>query len=268
MKSMNLWKSKVAAIVAGVICALGAGIAPAQEAARDVPVQVPAVSAPIVPQDLVQRSGNSLLRAGAAMTPRRQSVEGATPESEEQARIAAVSLLAVPPPQPRTLKKHDLIQIIIRESTQASSKGNTDAKKETSLDAHLDNYLKLTKQFQVEGVVPTTPLALVGAANSQFKGDATSVREDSYTTRIGAEVIDVKPNGTLVIQAKKHIKLDEEEMDYILSGVCRVDDIGADNTVLSTQLHDMELTETTKGVVRDTNNRGFLTKLLSTLNPF
>jgi flagellar L-ring protein precursor FlgH len=176
--------------------------------------------------------------------------------------------MAVPPPQPRMLKKHDLVQIIIRESTQASSKGNTDAKKETSLDAHLDNYLKLTKQFQVEGVIPSTPLGIVGAANSEFKGDATSVREDSYVTRIGAEVVDVKPNGTLVIQARKHIKLDEEEQDYILSGVCRVDDIGPDNTVLSTQLHDMDLTETTKGVVRDTNNRGFLTKLLAKLNPF
>jgi flagellar L-ring protein precursor FlgH len=128
--------------------------------------------------------------------------------------------------------------------------------------------MKLTKDFQVKGVVPSTPLALTGAADSEFKADASSVREDSLVTRIGAEVLDVKPNGTLLIQAHKHIKLDGEERDYVLSGLCRVDDIGPDNTVLSTQLHDMEFTQTTKGIIHDTNERGFLTKLLAKLNPF
>jgi flagellar L-ring protein precursor FlgH len=255
-------------LLAGVLCAWGAVVARAQEADHQAPPAAVAAAAPQAPPDIVQRSGNSLLRAGVAMTPPQQLPADSTPASAEQARVSAVSLMAVPPPQPKTLKKHDLIQIIIRESTQASSKGNTDAKKETSLDAHLDNYLKLTNQFQVKGVVPSTPLALTAAANTEFKGDATAEREDTYVTRIGAEVVDVKPNGTLLIQARKHIKLDEEEQDYILSGVCRVDDVAADNTILSTQLHDMDLTETTKGIVRDTNNRGFLTKLLAKLNPF
>lgn len=212
--------------------------------------------------------GNSLMRVGAAMPaePVDSGVGGG--QNGGQSRMANVSLLAVPPPQPRMLKKHDLIQIVIRESTQASSVGNTDAKKDTTLDAHLDAYAQLTKAFQLKGVVPTNPLALTGGTSNEFKGDATAVREDSYVTRIGAEVMDVKPNGTLLIQARKHIKLDDEEQDYILSGVCRVDDIGADNTVLSTQLHDMDLTETTKGVVHDTNDRGFLSKLLAKLNPF
>lgn len=247
-------------LVAGVICAVGAGVALGEEPVRQAPVAAP---------DYGQPGGVSLMRVGAAMAPPPPpGADSAGGANSGQSHMAAVSLLAVAPPQPKTLKKHDLIQIIIRESTQASSIGNTDAKKDTSIDAHLDNYLKLTNQFQVKGVVPSQPLGIVGAANTEFKGDATATREDTYVTRIGAEVMDVKPNGTLVIQAKKHIKLDEEEQDYILSGVCRVDDVAADNTILSTQLHDMDLTETTKGVVSDTNNRGFLTKLLATLNPF
>ncbi|HZZ43228.1 MAG TPA: flagellar basal body L-ring protein FlgH [Tepidisphaeraceae bacterium] len=246
-----------------LICACSATFALAQTAPEPVARQ----AATAVPADYASSGGNSLLRAGVSLMPPPPPGEPSQ-KKNAQSRMAAVSLLAVPAPQPRMLKKHDLIQIIIREDTQASSKANTDAEQQTTLDAHLDTYAKLTKAFQLKGVIPTNPLAVAGGTDNHFQGDATAQREDSVVTRIGAEVLDVKPNGTLLIQARKHIKLDEEEQDYILSGVCRVDDVGADNTVLSTQLHDLDFTETTKGIVHDTNSRGFISKLLANFNPF
>ena len=51
-----------------------------------------------------------------------------------------------------------------------------------------------------------------------------------------AEVLDVKPNGTLVLQARKRIKTDDEEQVFVLSGTCRAEDITADNTILKTAL--------------------------------
>lgn len=207
--------------------------------------------------------GGSLLRVGSMMPVQAADVPG----NPGQARMSAVSLLAVPAPQPKMLKKHDLIQIIIREQASATSKGNTDASKETELDAQLSAYVKLSG-LNLQAMNPADPFRLAGTSLQDFKADATRTREDSFVTRIGAEVMDVKPNGTLVVQARKRIKLDEEEQEYVLSGICRVDDIGPDNTVLSTQLHDLDLVQTTKGVIKDTNSRGFLTKLLAKLNPF
>ena len=55
---------------------------------------------------------------------------------------------------------------------------------------------------------------------------------------------------------------------FILSGVCRVDDVTPDNTVLSTQMFDKSLAKTTTGAVRDTTRRGWLVKLLDSLSPF
>ena len=102
-----------------------------------------------------------------------------------------------------------------------------------------------------------------------FKGEATVDRTDSYTQRVGAEVIDVKPNGTLVLQAMKTIQTDEEEQSVILSGVCRAEDITAgDNTVLSTALHDHELTKTHRGSVRNATRKGWGGKLLDAISPF
>ena len=86
--------------------------------------------------------------------------------------------------------------------------------------------------------------------------------------RITAEVVDVKPNGTLILQATEDIKTDEEEQKVTLLGTCRVEDITEDNTVLSNQLYNMSLNKQHKGAVKDTTTRGIFTRLLDWINPF
>jgi flagellar L-ring protein precursor FlgH len=70
------------------------------------------------------------------------------------------------------------------------------------------------------------------------------------------------------LQAIKDIRTDEEEQRMILTGICRAEDVTADNTVLTTQLFDLELTQTHTGAVNDTTKRGLLPRLLDTFSPF
>jgi|SRR5581483_10670534 len=206
-----------------------------------------------------QQNGGSLLRASLA-----------TPDADKST-VASVSFFAVPEPQPKTLKKHDLVTIIVREESAFSSQGTTDLKRNADFDAKLDQFIALRlSQLELKGITPGGSVApeIKAEGNRDFKGDATVDRTDSLTARITAEILDVKPNGTLVLQASKKIKTDEEEQQFILTGICRVDDVSADNSVLSTQLFNLELTKTHKGAVRDTTNRGFLNRLLDTFPPF
>ena len=85
-----------------------------------------------------------------------------------------------------------------------------------------------------------------------------SNRADTFTGRITAEVVDVKPNGTLILQATETIKTDEEEQRVTLIGTCRVEDITADNSVLSNQLYDLTSVSSIKGAVKDTTHPGNL----------
>jgi flagellar L-ring protein precursor FlgH len=168
------------------------------------------------------------------------------------------------------LKKHDLVTIIVREESEFKSEGNTDLKKEAALEAKIEEWIKLSIQnLEIEGGAqgPNPPSIKVGA-NRDFKGEATVDRFDSLMLRVTAEVIDVKPNGTLVLQARQRIKTDEEEQVFVLSGVCRAADVTPDNTILSSQMFDKELTKSHKGAVRDTTRRGWVPKLLDVINPF
>ena len=204
---------------------------------------------------------------GAPRSPAGQQAPTLDPS---RTRLSQVSFFSVPQKEPRVLSKHDLVTVIVREQSEMKSDGKTDLKKDMSLDAQLQEFIALElKNWAIRGGAQgSTPPGVNLSAKRDFSGDASLDRSDSFTTRITAEVVDVKPNGNVVLQAKKRIKHDEEEQSMILTGVCRAQDITGDNTILSTQLYDLVLDKTTSGAVTDTTKRGLIPKVLDKLNPF
>jgi flagellar L-ring protein precursor FlgH len=220
-----------------------------------------AAAPPAVPIGiLMERSGGSLLRA----------------ESYNQADGAPVtthssSYYDVPEPKPKLLRKHDLVTILIRENSQFISNGTTDLNRTSDLDAVINSYVALGWHgggLSLDGRVPETPIEFKGNGTRDFKGQADVNRADTFTGRITAEVLDVKPNGNLVVEATENIKTDDELQRVTLTGTCRVDDITADNTVMSNQLFDLSLDKQHKGAVKDTMKRGLIGRLLDFINPF
>jgi flagellar basal body L-ring protein FlgH len=208
----------------------------------------------------VERSGGSLLRA----------------ETNDQSQLhslttSSASFYNVPEPKPKLLRKHDLVSIVINESTQVITNDVTDLNRQNNIDALLDSYVTLGNAGGGLSVIehtPTTPLELKASSQRQFQGNGNIQRQDSYVGRITAEVVDVKPNGTLILQATEDIKTDEEEQRVTLLGTCRVEDITQANTIESNQLYDLSLNKQHKGAVKDTNTRGLVMRFLDWLKPF
>lgn len=221
-----------------------------------------AQNAPPGPQqniaDLMRANGGSLRRAAMQMA-----------DDPRTIKPADMNYFAVPEPKPKTLLKHDLVTIVISEQSQFKSNGTTDAKKQADIDAKLDQFpgIDLANLALTQGIGNLKP-ELKASADRNFKGDGTVNRQDTFTTRIQAEVVDVKPNGTLVLQARSRIVTDEEEQLLVLSGTCRVQDVTPDNTILSSQLFDKDVRKTNKGAVRDATKRGWVPRLLDWVNPF
>lgn len=208
---------------------------------------------------MLQRTDNSLLAAQLAAKP-----------DPSQVKTAQVSFLAVPKPEPKTLKRHDLVTIIINEQSEITSKGTNNFSRDTQFDAKINNMVQFQPQhWTIKGLpqaTSTPEINLSGQRNFQGQGEVD--RADSFTAQITAEVVDVKPNGTVILQARKRIKTDEEEQQFVLTGTCRAEDITALNTVLSTQMFDLELQKNHKGDVRQATKRGLLGKLFDIINPF
>lgn len=210
-------------------------------------------------QERMRQNGGSLLRAQLASAP-----------PEQRNSLESVSFFHVPPPEPRTIAKHDLVTIIIREESSSKSDAQADMSREAEINARLTEWVKLNLgNFAIEGgAIGPVPPSVRASGERSFKGDGQLDRRDTFIARIQAEVIDIKPNGTLVLQARKRIKTDEEEQFFVLSGICRAEDVTADNSVLSTQLFDLDLAKSTRGPVKDAVKRGAAHRFLDWLNPF
>lgn len=180
------------------------------------------------------------------------------------------SLTAVQDPEPRSFKIHDLITIQVTESSQATSSGKVKTDKKYDLAAEVGQFWN----FSIDALGDDAnfsgnqlPGVELGAQKKfDTKGDVN--RKDNFTARITAEVIEVRPNGVLVIEAYKHIKNDDEEQTIKLSGECRPEDVDATNIVQSQRLANASIQKLTKGQVRDSSAKGIIAQALDTIFAF
>jgi flagellar L-ring protein precursor FlgH len=184
--------------------------------------------------------------------------------------LRATSMMYIDPPRPRVFHLHEQVTILIDENSAQSSKESLETNKDVQMDASLKKFPSL-KAF-VDGELLTggsNPVVEFGAADKQkYKGEGTYSRNDRFTAKITAKVIDVKPNNTLVIEARKTIQTNDEIKVLVLSGVCRRDDVTNANTVLSSQLADLTIIQTTEGELRDGSKKGWITGLFEAIFNF
>jgi flagellar L-ring protein precursor FlgH len=226
-----------------------------------------AIAAATVPLALIAHpcSAQSLLR----QEPPPPAVD-ADGNPDQGAELRPVSLFLVEEPKPKDFAIHDKVTIIISETSRQSSQQVLDTKKDASVKASLKDFPDLMKLLEAELTTDNgSPITSVDVSSGQkFKGDGKYERSDRFTDRITATVIDVKPNGVLVIEARRTIQRDKEITTVVVSGECRREDVTAENTVLSTQLADLTLRSTNEGDVKETASKGWITNLFEAIFNF
>lgn len=189
--------------------------------------------------------------------------------------LAKSSFVAVNLPEPRPFSLHDLVTIVVRESTDAGSDAQLDTKKEVDHSGQITDFpgiigvQDLLNFLKIDSANYSTDQVKLGVKyENEFKGDGSYNRRDTFSSRITARIIDVKPNGTLVLEARKFIKSDKESLNMILTGTCRAQDVTPENTILSTQLYDLNLVKEHTGELRKATKKGILSKFLDNLFAF
>lgn len=149
----------------------------------------------------------------------------------------------------KAAKVHDVISIVVIESLAASTDGqvkNVRASNASSNVTALFGALKASNTLQ----------NLVGQnSSSGLTAQGQSTTNSSVSTTFGGEVIDVLPNGMLVVQATRQLTFSQQTQLIKLRGLVRPEDVSAQNQVLSTAMTDLELEVTGKGIVSDSTYR-------------
>ncbi len=212
--------------------------------------------------------GQSLFELPPASAPVRG--EGGPASAPRAPGVLEVSLTAVTPPEPREFAEHDLVTIIISERSQADRTHEFESEKEVGVGGNVEATIDLLKllearleqgRTQDDGSLPVWEVELA----KEFEGEAEYTRDDRVTARVTAQVLEVKPNGNLLLEARTVITTDYETQTIVLTGVCRGEDVTAANTVQSNQMFDLRVDIQHEGDVREGAEKGVITKVLDFL---
>jgi len=162
----------------------------------------------------------------------------------------------------RARRVGDIVTILVQEKASAVSSGTVKTQRNSSLQGSITAAGGITR--------PTGPLANLAKAStsSALDGQGATTRDTTLNATISAVVTQVLPNGSLVIQGTKNVKINSENQVLGLRGIVRPVDLSTTNMVSSDRVAQMDLQVNGKGVVADSVKRQFiLYRLLMSVLP-
>ncbi len=154
----------------------------------------------------------------------------------------------------------DTLTINIAEKTAAAKKSETKADRtdERSLAIPTISGLPL-KSLQGATLAANSDVA--------FKGAGENTSSNNFTGTVTVTVIEVLPNGNLLVSGEKQIGLKEGEEFIRLSGVVNPYTITASNTVSSSQVADARIEYKANGFIDTAQVMGWLGRFFLTFLP-
>lgn len=145
-------------------------------------------------------------------------------------------------------KPGDLVTIIISEEQVVNNQETSTLTKSTSLDYHLTN-------FDLKPNVFSTLPGLTAASQDDFTGTANYRKNGTFEARITAIVMDVLPNGNMVLKGRREIRVDKETKLIEFSGMIRSYDVLPNNTIASELVAEAKISYQGRGALTDGTNR-------------
>ena len=161
----------------------------------------------------------------------------------------------------------DILTITVQENATAQNSQQRKDSRTSALQDAVGQFLfsaAASKLGTHNGELPSINLS----GSSSFNGGGQVNNSQSVSSSAAVLVVDVLPNGNLVIEGVHLVTFAGETQYVVLHGLVRPDDIGSNNTILSTNIADARIEFYNQGSLTDMQNRGWLSKLYEKLRPF
>jgi len=160
----------------------------------------------------------------------------------------------------------DIVSVVLQESTSAAKSADTDLSKGSEIG--VESPVLFGEPFDFGGG-GNYDLSQSISSEYGFQGQGSSNQSNRLQGAIAVQVAKVLPNGNLVVQGEKWIKLNQGDEFIQLRGIIRPEDISPLNTVPSSLVADARISYGGTGIIEEANTPGWLTRFFtSPLNPF
>ncbi|MCU0914473.1 MAG: flagellar basal body L-ring protein FlgH [Planctomycetes bacterium] len=157
----------------------------------------------------------------------------------------------------------DVLTIRIEEDSKVDNKAKRDLQKDTALSSEFDGKLNIGK------VLPTIPAFTMEAqSGNNLKSKADFKDERSFVDQVTVLVLDILPNGNLVVTGTRDRNIAGDIQTIEVSGIVRPSDIAYDNTVKSQQVANFRIVTRNSGISAPYTKPGWLTRIANLIWPW
>ena len=154
----------------------------------------------------------------------------------------------------------DVLTIKISENSTVDNKAKRDLKKETDRTTAFNG--------ELGNIADIGDLGMTASSDNSLTSKADYKDEKKYVDNVTVVVMDILPNGNLVVMGTRERNIAGDIQTIELSGIVRPSDIEYDNTVKSEQVADFHLLTKNKGVSAPFTRPGWLGAILDLIWPF
>lgn len=181
----------------------------------------------------------------------------------------ARALSSSPPPTPwmaslfsdvRARGVNDLVTVHVIENVVATGAADSTLDKSSRAGASVGRVFGIDPKFADW----FDPSELANwSASTDFRGGGATKRAGRLSAVITARVVEVLPNGDLVLEGVREIDINGDRQIIVLTGVVRTADIGPGNVVPSTAVGQMRIRYFGRGLIKDNLSPGWLVRLFN-----
>ena len=158
----------------------------------------------------------------------------------------------------------DLLTITLLENTTATTSANTATNKESSLSIGTPSIFGAPVTLGGKDVLSAT-----AAGKRDFTGKGNSAQSNRLQGSVTVTVVQRLPNGNLVVQGQKNLRLNQGDELVQVQGIVRPGDIAPDNSIPSSRVADARIVYGGRGPVAQSNAMGWLSRFFNSgLTPF
>ena len=163
----------------------------------------------------------------------------------------------------RNFQVGDVITVLLNESTQAARSQVGTITRNSTNDMLSPGLAVLGNRLG--GVMKGVDFSKTDISN---KGTGSADQTASLTGSVAVSVVEVMPNGNLVLRGEKQLALTEGSEVIQVAGIIRPDDVAPNNTVQSRRLANAQIAYRGSGDLANATRAGWGTSTLLKLWPF
>ncbi|MEZ6130984.1 MAG: flagellar basal body L-ring protein FlgH [Planctomycetaceae bacterium] len=160
----------------------------------------------------------------------------------------------------------DLLTVVVLQDTDVNSQEGRGMGKSTSASNQFNLESETGGGLGTQG--GNAALDISNKSSRKFDGSSSFSSNQAFTDRMTVTVMDVLPNGNMVISGQRRVRLAGDERTLVLTGVIRAIDIGPDNTIASRYISELRLLYESAGPEQRFTRQGWLGRATNAIWPF